>query len=82
MRMLDSDRDCSVRNLQLYLSPHEAQAFRKELDRLLADPEAVDHSHGIAEDMSREISFSILTERKLQPPHRYTELEMRIFGEK
>jgi hypothetical protein len=81
MRMLDSDRKESVRNLQLYLSLAEAQMFRKELDRLLADAEAVEHSHVMADDMSREISVSILTPMKLQSCHSYTKLEQKIFEE-
>ena len=78
MRMLDAERDQSVRTLQLYLTPSEAQFFRKELDRLLADPEASNHSHIMGD---RDLSFSILTPRKLQPPNHYTELEKRVFDE-
>ena len=82
MRMLDTDREESVRVLQLYLSIREATEFRKQLDRLLADPELNEHFHVFAEDMSREISCSIVTPRKLQPPHHYTDLELRILKEK
>lgn len=81
MRMLDLERKESVRHLQLYLSPSEAQFFRSELDRLLANPEALDHSHVSADDMSREISFSIFTPQKLQASPHYTKLERKIFDE-
>ena len=79
--MLDADRDQSVKHLQLYLTCSEAEYFRKELDRLLADPEASDHSHVGGDDMSREISFSILTPQKLAAGLNYTQLERKIFGE-
>ena len=81
MRMLDAEKEVSVRNLQLYLSPSEAQFFRKELDKLLADPEAIEHSHVFADDMSREISFSIFTPQKLKASPHYTKLERKIFDE-
>jgi hypothetical protein len=45
MRMLDTDGDRSVHQLQLYLTPREAQELRTALDRLLADPEANEHEH-------------------------------------
>lgn len=79
--MLDADKNQSVKNLQLYLTTSEAEYFRKELDRLLLDPEANDHSHIGADDMSREISFSILTPQKLRVGFNYAELERKIFEE-
>lgn len=80
MRMLDADREQGVYRLQLYLSPKEAQDFHRSLGKLLTKPEANDHEHVFAEDMSREISFSILTDAKLAGQG-YTPLERRIFDE-
>ncbi len=81
MRMLDAERQQSVKVLQLYLSVREATELRKRLDELLVDPEANEHFHVFAEDMSRELSCSIVTPRKLATGT-YTELERNIFGEK
>lgn len=44
MRMLDTEGDRSVRQLQLYLTLREAQELRAALDRLLGDPEATSTS--------------------------------------
>jgi len=44
MRMLDIDKQNSVRGLHLYLTPEEAVEFRKELDGQLSNPEANEHS--------------------------------------
>jgi hypothetical protein len=79
--MLDLDRELSVSVLQLYLTPKEAMDIRNELDKLLSDPEANKHFHVFAEDMSRELSCSIVTARKLAKPG-YTDLERKIFNEK
>ena len=81
MRMLDADREQSVRVLQLYLTLTEAKEFRNQLDKLLADPEANEHFHIFAEDMSRELSCSIITSRKLAGTS-YTDLERKVFDEK
>ena len=80
MRMLDVQRKQGVYNLQVYLSPKEAAEFHKYLGELLKAPEANEHRHVFAEDMSREVSFSIVTPSKLQSDG-YTELERSIFGE-
>jgi hypothetical protein len=65
MHMIDAELKKRVKVLQLYLNPQEDRHFRKELDRLLADPEANDHSH-IDFGGKSEISVSILTETKLK----------------
>jgi hypothetical protein len=81
MRMLDVDREQGVRVLQLYLTVKEATELVRGLTQLLTEPEANEHEHVFAEDMSREMSFSIITEEKLRVG-RYTELERRVFAEK
>ena len=82
MRMLDVDRKQSVRVMQLYLSPHEATQFRDALSKLLRDPEQSDHEHVFAEDMSREISCSIVTPKKLSDLSDYTDVERKILQER
>jgi hypothetical protein len=76
--MLDVDKKSSVREVQLYITPTEAAAFRKELDRLLATPEANEHSHIYSDDMNCEFSFSIITENKLKNIQAYTKLEQQV----
>jgi len=80
MRMLDVEREQGVRTLQLYLSPTEAEALHRHLGTLLLDPEANRHQHVHADDMSRELSLSIVTTSKLSSG-RYTALERRILDE-
>jgi hypothetical protein len=81
MRILDTDNQGPVRRAQLYLSAREAGALRQALDRLLQDPEANAHEHVFAEDGSRELSVSIVTQAKLQDARRYTDAERRMFAE-
>jgi hypothetical protein len=80
MRMIDMDSKRGVKVLQLYLNPQEAREFRKELDRLLVDPEANEHSH-IDFGGKSEISFSILTEKKLKNIKAYSKIEQKILME-
>jgi hypothetical protein len=82
MRMLDTDGDRSVHQLQLYLTPREAQELRMALDRLLADPEANEHEHVFAEEAGRELSLSIITPAKLRDPKGHTKVEQRLFNER
>ena len=81
MRMLDIDREHSVRVLQLYLTSKEAKELRDELSNLLQNPEHNLHFHVFAENMSRELSCSITTPIKLKEDG-YTKLERKIFEEK
>jgi hypothetical protein len=81
MRMLDVDREHGVRKLQFYLSVTEATQLRDELSELLQSPEANEHLHVFAEDMSRELSCSIVTDSKLRQGG-YTRLERDIFDER
>jgi hypothetical protein len=81
VRILDTDNQGPVRRIQLYLTPREALELRRALDRLLQDPEAVEHEHVTAEDDSRDISLSLVTPAKLEEPERYTDAERRMFSE-
>jgi hypothetical protein len=80
MRMLDVDREQGVRVLQLYLSSAEAEELHRHLGELIRNPEAIEHRHLFAEDMSRELSLSILTGSK-RASAGYTRVERRIFDE-
>jgi hypothetical protein len=74
--------DRSVHQLQLYLTPREGQELRTALDRLLADPEANEHEHVLAEDGGRELSLSIVTPTKLGALKGYTRVEQQLFNER
>jgi hypothetical protein len=77
MKMIDIESNKRVNVLQLYLTPQEARYFRSELDQLLVDPEATDHSH-IDLGTGSELSVSILTERKLKNKKAYSKIEQEI----
>lgn len=82
MRMIDCEKKCSVKNIALYLTIGEAKQLRDELEGLLKDPEAKEHFHvADIKGPTREISCSIITERKLREG-KYTELEQKILKEK
>lgn len=78
MRMLDPNRKAPVEALQLYLTRREAEELRDGLSVLLRDPEAFEHIHVYDDDMSRELSCSLVTAAKLKDLSRYTKLERRI----
>jgi ribosomal protein L20A (L18A) len=80
IRIIDAGSKKRVRALQLYLTPQEAREFRKELDRLLNDPEANEHSH-IDFGGKSELSFSIITERKLKHIETYSKIEREVLTE-
>ena len=82
MKMVDFEKQCSVKRLGLYLTAAEAKDFHRELGRLLKDPEAVEHFHVYDKDKSREISCSIITKNKLKNIHEYTRLEQLALQEK
>lgn len=82
MKMIDMGSEKAVKLLQLYLTPKEALDFRKELGRLITNPEANEHSHIYSEDMFCELSFSILTETKLKNIKSYTKIEQKILTER
>jgi len=82
MRMLDVENKFSVWNLQLYLTVPEAEELRKELEKLLADPEANVHFHVMSEDSGRELSCSILRKKKMEGISSYSKLEQKVLLEK
>ena len=79
MRMLNIDQQNLVRGLQLYLTAEEAVEFRKELDGLLSNPEANEHSHISSEVMDREFFFSVITKKKLDNIESHMKLEKRFY---
>jgi len=80
MRMLNVDRSESLWQLQLYLTPKEALELRAALDQLLKDPEANEHETLIHD--GRELSFSLVTPRKLANLSGYSPEEQRMFKER
>ncbi|MBN1663276.1 MAG: hypothetical protein JW943_06720 [Deltaproteobacteria bacterium] len=82
MRMIDFDKKCAVKSIDLYLTIGEASWLKEELERLLRDPEADDHFHIYDEkDQNREISCSIITENKLKKLSGYNKLERQILSD-
>jgi hypothetical protein len=67
-----------VERLQLYLTPDEARQLRNHLDYLLENPEANEHYHLGVGDLARDLSYSIVTPRKLRELQYYTALEREI----
>ncbi len=82
MRILDGDKQIPLRNVQLYLTPREAEKFCQALKLLLVDPDANEHEHVFAEDASREISVSLLTPAKLRDLSGYSKAERKMFEER
>jgi hypothetical protein len=78
MRMLDPNGKVSLWQLQLYLTISEAKEMKQMLDALLKDPEANEHETVCGD--GRELSFSLLTEKKLKGGG-YTPLERKCFAE-
>jgi hypothetical protein len=58
------------------LTAAEAALIKKQLERLLRDPEANDHFH-VASSGNSDLSFSIVTANKLAGEG-YTPLERRV----
>ncbi|MEO1018101.1 MAG: hypothetical protein AAFY56_10455 [Pseudomonadota bacterium] len=77
VRFLDADGKSGVRNLQLYLTPKEAEELVKQLSNLLSEPEANEHFHLLSTDGGWELSCSLITERKLAEG-RYTKHEQAV----
>ena len=82
MKLIAVDRKCSLKVVSLYLTVKEAKQLRDELERLLKEPEAKEHLHIYEEDMSREISCSIITENKLKNLSGYNKLERQVLSGK
>ncbi len=81
MRMIDFNKKCSVNAISIYLTQDEADQLCYKLNKSLKDPEANEHFHIYENDMSREISCSIITEKKLKDLKRYNKLERKILYE-
>lgn len=82
MRIIDYNKKCSIKYIGIYLTSQEAKQFRSEINNLLKDPEANKHFHVYSDDHSREISCSIVTEKKLKNVKNYNKLEQQILTEK
>lgn len=80
MRMIDDQEKKSLRSVSIYLTPREAGEMWEGLKRLLADPEAYDHFHVYSDDSLREISCSVITERKLADLSRYNRYERKVLS--
>ena len=79
MRLIDSEGERTIDQVQLYLSPDEARRLVAELGRLIVNPEANEHFHLFSEDGEGELSCSIVTPGKLSAGA-YTSGERRAFG--
>jgi len=80
--MIDSDKENSVRTLSLYLTVKEAEKMIRELKNLLNDPDGNEHFHIFDEKVpEKEISCSLITEKKLKNLDKYNEIERKIFLE-
>jgi len=79
MRLIDSNGEKQLAQVQLYLSRDEARQMVAELNRLLADPEAKEHFHLLSEDGGGELSCSVVTAQKLGASG-YTSGERKVFG--
>jgi len=79
MRLIDTETNGTVEQVQLYLSPDEARKLVKEVESLLVNPEANEHFHLFSEDGGCELSCSVVTRAKLALGG-YTTEERRAFG--
>jgi hypothetical protein len=79
MRLIDTETNEAVEQVQLYLSPDEARRFVKEIEALLMNSEANEHFHLFSEDGGCELSCSVVTRAKLALTG-YTAEERRAFG--
>ena len=77
VRFLDAEGTSDVRDLQLYVTPKEAEELVRELTKLLSDPEANEHFHLFSSDGEWELSCSIITERKMSEG-KYTKHEQAV----
>jgi hypothetical protein len=81
MVIIDYDKQTSVRTIGLYLTVPEAEILKEELSKLLENPESSDHFHVYQEANTREISCSIITEKKLRNIKKYNKLEQQLLLE-
>ena len=80
MRILDTEKQARLYEVQLYLTPDEAADLRDKLDVLLRKPDANAHEHLITD--GAEMSFSLITPAKLKDMSGYTAAEHKLFGKK
>ena len=78
MRILDVDSDQVVTQAQMYLTPSEAEQLIEDLSMLLVEPDTAKHHHLISENGGCEMSYSLITPRKLEKIASYTEREQRL----
>ena len=80
MRLLDIDSDKAVSQAQLYLTTNEAEQLLADLRSLLANSEASEHHHLFSEDGGCEISYSLITSKKLEniSLSKYTAREQKL----
>lgn len=80
MRLLDVKEDNVVKLGQLYLTESEAHKLVKDLQSLLVEPEACKHHHLISDDGGSELSYSIVTQKKLNnvTDSKYSQRELNV----
>jgi hypothetical protein len=66
LRMLDAQRRHRVDALQLYLTENKARELCHDLAELLENPEVSEHCHVLSTDCASDLSFSIVSARKLE----------------
>jgi len=82
MRMLNAENKISLWNIQLYLTPGEAEMLCDQLNKLLEEPENNEHFHVHCENSGRELSCSLITKQKLSDLSGYSKEERIILSEK
>jgi len=77
MRIINFYNKKSLKSVTLYLTKNEAIQFKENLEYLLSNSEAPKH-HYIYDllNPTREISFSMITEKKLQNTKHYNKIEL------
>jgi hypothetical protein len=66
MRIFDWKGNRRLRTVALYLTAREAQEMLEFLEHAVANPHAEDHTHVWSKGMKDELSFEIITQRKLK----------------
>ena len=59
MRILNQDKDESIKNLLILLTPEEASELRDDLEQLLSQNLSQNHAHISDYDFQREITIAI-----------------------
>jgi len=79
MRLLNTEDEKRLLQVQLYLSAPEARKMIAELEQLVADPEQSEHFHLFSENGGAELICGVVTPRKLASSG-YTAGERKAFG--